>query len=157
MPPSYKYIFVPCGFIYVLWIYFSSFSCAARRRSFQPSRLVWRERATLSAPAGTSLVTVVPAAVNARSPSLTGETRLVLQPMKQSSTDLGAVLVIAVVVDNDRAAAEVDALADGRVADIRSGAKPLGAGCRWWTSSASYKVADARQPSSDHALFCGRI
>ena len=36
-------------------------------------------------PAGTSLVTVVPAAVNARSPSLTGETRLVLQPMKQSS------------------------------------------------------------------------
>ena len=33
-------------------------------------------------------------------------------------TDLGAVLVIAVVVDNDRAAAEVDALADGRVADI---------------------------------------
>ena len=33
-------------------------------------------------------------------------------------TDLGAVLVIAVVVDNDRAAAEVDALADGRVTDI---------------------------------------
>ena len=56
-------------------------------------------------------------------------------------TDLGAVLVIAVVVDNDRAAAEVDALADGCIADIGQ-VRNLGAVADGGLLQL-YKVADA--------------
>ena len=64
-------------------------------------------------------------------------------------TDLGAVLVIAVVVDNDRAAAEVDALADGRVADIGQ-VRNLGAVADGGLLQL-YEVADAAAVT-DHAL-----
>lgn len=64
-------------------------------------------------------------------------------------TDLGAVLVIAVVVDNDRAAAEVDALADGRIADIGQ-VRNLGAVADGGLLQL-YEVADAAAVT-DHAL-----
>ena len=64
-------------------------------------------------------------------------------------TDLGAVLVIAVVVDNDRAAAEVDALADGRVTDIGQ-VRNLGAVADGGLLQL-YEVADAAAVT-DHAL-----
>ena len=79
-------------------------------------------------------------------------------------TDLGAVLVIAVVVDNDRAAAEVDALTDGRVADIGQVRKPWFR-CRWWTSSAlqSRRCGSRHRPRSaggyrqtDRPWYCCR-
>ena len=55
---------------------------SSRRRLAQPSRFFCRARATARASAGTSPVMVLPAAVKAPSPRVTGATRLVLQPMK---------------------------------------------------------------------------
>lgn len=72
-----------------------------------------------------------------------------MQPMEAVVTDLGAVLVIAVVVDNDRAAAEVDALTDGRVTDIGQ-VRNLGAVADGGLLQL-YKVADAAAVT-DHAL-----
>jgi hypothetical protein len=47
--------------------------------------LRWLARATPSAPLGTSLVIVEPAATNASASTVTGATRLTLQPMKARS------------------------------------------------------------------------
>ena len=91
----------------------------ARRRSTQPSMFLCFSRATASATAGTSLVMVEPAATKASSAIRSGATRFALQPMKARGSDLGAVLGDAVVVHDDRAAAEAGALAHVGVADVR--------------------------------------
>ncbi len=59
-----------------------------------------------------------PAAVNTRSPRLTGETRFGIAADKAVVADDGFVLIITIVIDDHGAAAEIDPLADLRVADV---------------------------------------
>ena len=61
------------------------FPRSVRRRSAQPSTVFCGVRESASAPAGTSFVTVVPAATSAPLPTRTGATSCVSLPMKTSS------------------------------------------------------------------------
>ena len=70
-----------------------------------------------SAPAGTSWVTTAPAPVVESSPSSTGATSTVFDPV-WARADLGAVLGAAVVVGGDRARADVGAGSDLRIAHV---------------------------------------
>ena len=73
---------------------------------------LWRARATVSWPAGASLVMVEPPPMVAPSPTVTGATSTQLLPTCTSAPIDGAVLVRAVVVGGDAAGAVVDTLAD---------------------------------------------
>ena len=84
---------------------------------------------TASAPGGTSRRTTVPAPVAAPSPIVTGATNTLSRPGAAVPADDGAVLGDAVVVGGDRAGADVGALADLGVADVRQ-VRHLGARAR---------------------------
>ena len=71
-----------------------------------------------SAPGGTSRVTTAPAPVYAPSPTSTGATSTVFDPVRTPSPILVRCLSPAVVVGGDRARAEVGAGADLGVADV---------------------------------------
>ncbi len=66
----------------------SAFSAASaagepgRRRRTQPATFRWTARATAMAPGGTSLVITEPAAVYAPSPTVTGATSMVSEPIR---------------------------------------------------------------------------
>ena len=70
-------------------------------------------------PAGTSLVTTEPAPVSAPSPTFTGATSDVFEPIDDVAADDRLVLLLAVEVAGDRPGADVGILADRRIAEIR--------------------------------------
>ena len=73
---------------------------------------------TARAPGGTSRRTTVPPAVPAPSPISTGATNVLLDPVRACRPTLVRCFVDAVVVGEDRARADVGALADLGVADV---------------------------------------
>ena len=91
-----------------------SFSPAAS----SPAIVTCFARETVSAPAGASLVSVVPAPSVAPLPTRTGATSCVSEPMMHVVLDDGAVLVGAVVIAGDGAGADVDVAPHRGVADI---------------------------------------
>ena len=88
------------------------FDCA------QPSRLRCGPLETASAPGGTSRRTTVPPPVPAPSPIVDRRDERVVGAGLGVPADRGAVLLDAVVVGEDRAGADVGALADLGVADV---------------------------------------
>ena len=80
--------------------------------------MVCFERSSVSWSSGASFVIVEPAPMVAPAPTLTGATSIAPEPMKAPSPISVRVLVRAVVIAGDGAGADIDLLADGRVAEV---------------------------------------
>ena len=89
----------------------------ARRARGAVGMSVWRPRAMLRLPGGTSRLIVLPAPTNAPSPMVTGATSAPLA-YERAGADVGTVFGKAVVIAGDGAGADVRLGADPRIADV---------------------------------------
>ena len=75
-------------------------------------------RRTVSAPSGTSLVTVVPVGGNMRSPSLTGANQIGITAEEAVISNIRMEFIVSVIIDNNGTVPKVHALTHGCISHI---------------------------------------